>query len=615
MTAIATSRNLSMDTAGLIGRGSGAGRSTIMDAATVRAFADAVNKAGDTMTGALVVENSIKSCRDVGFLVGSFAGPGTSVLTFFETANIWLYDGVGSCRLATNGTQTRLNSDTVFGFSSGSPDGAAIDTPIVRAAAGITEFRNGTTAQAIRISKTFTSTTSFECAEIGYNATAAAYFIGSRIGSAGGSAQALKIGHLAADGTTFTGLTVATNGTLLTPSGSQTTLGVGIGAVNTGFYNNSPGQLRVVLSGTISIGFLAAGLETVGYLGLTGSSPGSGSSDARFYRNAAGQTDVRGDSGFRIRNLANSADAALTCSTITASGNLLLQNSTTAVLAEFSKTYTSSTNREYLNVGFTGTNYDFVSRVGSAGGSNQPIRIGHLAANGTTFTGLTVATDGGITTAELTTFAITTNSYWDGPTGRTLNIRSKTGILILHDGNQNFVMTSTALNLGATSGRDLIGVRSIAAVQTVATTGSPTLFTLTGAAHTTLTASTEASDVDFNFARTVQFATGAITTQRAVKISAPTYAFVSASTITTASTVSISGAPVAGANATITNAYALNVVTGTANFGGQLIQKPPASVTLGTNGQFAIEMTSDTAGNLVYRGSDGTTRRFAFTVS
>jgi hypothetical protein len=40
---------------------------------------------------------------------------------------------------------------------------------------------------------------------------------------------------------------------------------------------------------------------------------------------------------------------------------------------------------------------------------------------------------------------------------------------------------------------------------------------------------------------------------------------------------------------------------------------PSASRTLSTNGQFTIEMTSNTAGNLVYRGSDGTTRRMALT--
>jgi hypothetical protein len=103
--------------------------------------------------------------------------------------------------------------------------------------------------------------------------------------------------------------------------------------------------------------------------------------------------------------------------------------------------------------------------------------------------------------------------------------------------------------------------------QPVSTSGSPTAFTLTGAAHTTLTLSTEATDVNFNLSRTVQFATGALTTQRAMRIQAPTYGFVGASTITTASTLSISGPPVAGTNATITNAYALNVESGPSAFG------------------------------------------------
>jgi hypothetical protein len=44
-----------------------------------------------------------------------------------------------------------------------------------------------------------------------------------------------------------------------------------------------------------------------------------------------------------------------------------------------------------------------------------------------------------------------------------------------------------------------------------------------------------------------------------------------------------------------------------------VIQVPPASITLGVNGEWAVEMTSNTAGNLVYRGSDGVTRRAALT--
>ena len=93
------------------------------------------------------------------------------------------------------------------------------------------------------------------------------------------------------------------------------------------------------------------------------------------------------------------------------------------------------------------------------------------------------------------------------------------------------------------------------------------MLTLTGPADTTLAASTEATDVNINLARTVQFATGALTTQRAMRIQAPTYSFVGASTITNAATVDISGPPVAGTNATITNPAALIVESGNVGIG------------------------------------------------
>lgn len=94
--------------------------------------------------------------------------------------------------------------------------------------------------------------------------------------------------------------------------------------------------------------------------------------------------------------------------------------------------------------------------------------------------------------------------------------------------------------------------------------------TITGAANTALTATTERTSVLINGSATQQFAAGTITTQRMMRIQAPTYAFVTASTITTASTVSISGAPIAGTNATITNRWAINVEADDVNFAGRL---------------------------------------------
>jgi hypothetical protein len=108
---------------------------------------------------------------------------------------------------------------------------------------------------------------------------------------------------------------------------------------------------------------------------------------------------------------------------------------------------------------------------------------------------------------------------------------------------------------------------AVDAAQPVNTSGSPRALRVTGAAHTTLTASVEAPDAELVLARTVQFSTGALAAQRAVKISAPTYGFVAASTVSDAATVAISGAPVVGTNATFTRAAALWLESGALQFG------------------------------------------------
>lgn len=125
---------------------------------------------------------------------------------------------------------------------------------------------------------------------------------------------------------------------------------------------------------------------------------------------------------------------------------------------------------------------------------------------------------------------------------------------------------------------------SITLAQTAATgTPAPGLL-FTGAAHTALTLSTEYNDVNLNLARTVQFATGALTTQRAVLIQAPTYSFVGASTITNAATLAITGTPIAGTNATITNPYALWVQGGNTRLDGSLSLKNSSSpITINLN--------------------------------
>lgn len=113
-------------------------------------------------------------------------------------------------------------------------------------------------------------------------------------------------------------------------------------------------------------------------------------------------------------------------------------------------------------------------------------------------------------------------------------------------------------------------------------TTQPTAISVTPSASGTLTASTEAILIAFNLARTVTFATGALTTQREFVIDRPTYAFAAASVLTNAATVAIVGAPLAGTNATITNAYSVWCQAGTARFDGSPVFEVPQDTTVPT---------------------------------
>lgn len=105
--------------------------------------------------------------------------------------------------------------------------------------------------------------------------------------------------------------------------------------------------------------------------------------------------------------------------------------------------------------------------------------------------------------------------------------------------------------------------------QAAHTGGSPVGILYTGGAHTTL-AQAEVIDWNINLSRTVQFTNvgAGHSLQRAIVIQPPTYSHAAglSRTITTAATVTITGAPVAGANTTITNAYALRTQGGRVQF-------------------------------------------------
>lgn len=101
------------------------------------------------------------------------------------------------------------------------------------------------------------------------------------------------------------------------------------------------------------------------------------------------------------------------------------------------------------------------------------------------------------------------------------------------------------------------------------TGGVPVTAVFTGGAHTGIAAAAEAIGINFNQSATKTWATGAgpLAQQREFVFQAPTYAGgVAALTITEANSVYISGAPIQGANMTLTETLALHVDAGRVRF-------------------------------------------------
>ncbi len=125
--------------------------------------------------------------------------------------------------------------------------------------------------------------------------------------------------------------------------------------------------------------------------------------------------------------------------------------------------------------------------------------------------------------------------------------------------------------MAANAVRYTFGNTSASFTPTSVTSGAANVFSFTSPPSTNQTLSTEINGFIYSLTTNRQWAQGALTTQREFLISAPTYRFATgASTITTAATLAISGAPIAGTNATITNAHALWVQAGQSHFDGDI---------------------------------------------
>jgi len=154
--------------------------------------------------------------------------------------------------------------------------------------------------------------------------------------------------------------------------------------------------------------------------------------------------------------------------------------------------------------------------------------------------------------------------------------------------------------IGGTASTDTLSISASSAASTglFTLTGSRFKFTLP-APGSNNTASTEFVGFDHDLSRTSTWATGALTTQREALFRAPTYAFAGASTITTAATVAITGAPIPGTNATITNPAALWLQNGSLLLSGADAGSRAIRLT-----QAAQQNISKTGGTLVLATED-----------
>jgi hypothetical protein len=516
----------------------------LLTAAQIRAHADlsgyvpytgatgAVNLGANALTvGAITASGVVRVALDsiAAFRVGTIDGITNGLGSRYGTAcNIYAV-GVNHTCFSNTGILTR--SDRAIGWSNVTDPYTDSDLLLRRGGAGILEQRNGTNAQIFTIEKTYTSSTSREYIQSGWNATDSAYDVGvSYQGSAGGSLQAVRIGNRTAAGV-FSGLTVATSGAV-TASGQITTgsavagqtygiqVGNGVAASSDFSYLRFPtnwgnidfkswgGALGIYGSGLSLVTAPRFVVDSTGRFGAASGSAFSASTDATLSRASAGvwQMGTTADNALGSLNLAN----------LTASGTILTRNGTSPTSIQITNTYTSATSFGLLDIRANAaqTAYEISSFLGSAGGANLPINIGHRDSAGTFTSALSV-----------------------GVTGR---------LLVVNPTNSRTVIPIAVFAASASSGN-----------------------------YVTISGGINNGDPMF-------IGTNYYTTDGELRLG----------TYTSPNAISIK-------------------VNGLVSFIGQVTEVPPASVTLATNGQFSIEMTSNTAGNLVYRGSDGTTRRAA----
>ena len=187
---------------------------------------------------------------------------------------------------------------------------------------------------------------------------------------------------------------------------------------------------------------------------------------------------------------------------------------------------------------------------------------------GTTTIGGTAAHTGSVAfNGGITASSAVANDF----SGSTGTFKTSTGAVTIGPGAVTISGATTHTNADTFQGTN--ATTAVTITQTARTSGVLPYAVFNTPADTGITAATESNDIQFGSGATRTWATtGTVALERTYKFTADTLASASASqTFTKAATVDITGAPVQGSNAIITQGFALNVEAGNSSFGG-LIQ-------------------------------------------
>jgi hypothetical protein len=413
----------------------------------------------------------------------------------------------------------------------------------------------------------------------------------------------ILIGNDGANGFALAALTAGANISVTNGAGSVSlavsgVLPVTVGGTGVNASTVTDGQLLIGndAANGFSVAALTAGTgisiaNGAGSVTITNTSPGGAGADTTAFHNGGdsfgGAAVIGTNDGFSLA-LETGGTSRMRLETgayqlgFLANGTLDMSN----VAAGVGTIRASSNDSNFSTLDIYARPSSFIGRFGSDTASN----IGHLLLGSSTRVGQTYLQVRGTPPAGESLTILAYNVESGGVTGRA-KLRAQqsgsfTDIETIYSGTQRyssmqgssqFFQIAHTNDSGSFNHLIIVGTATAAiageylSLQPPAVaTGSHGALVVKSAAHTAQTAGTELVDVDIRLNRTLQFATGAITSQRAMKVLAPTYGFVGASVITNAATLYIDAAPTAGANATITNGYALWVDAGTTRLDGDL---------------------------------------------